>query len=239
MEKSTFRVRSHSVMQLTVFCIVLAVVGILFSSLSTVVVVSYTTQENFNYARLDGSQNRTLTILPNSSVSYHWQPWLFVNGSLVQISLTSSGKLNVSLYNNLNPAIDEQTELLMQFELGEGFRDAGEYGNYWVIHYWVPPGPRGYDPRSEQSWLNGTGPSAEMWAGDPSFIFTNPESFENTITYKIDVYFPNAIGEREITNYRSAIDPLFFYVGIGLLVMATAVESEFLFRHNASHQKDN
>lgn len=233
MNRSYFGVKSTSILLYATFCcITLAIVGILLSSLSTVVVVPYKTEENYNYVRLDSSFNQTWTMDPNSSLIYDWHPLLWVNASLVQISLTSSGKLNASLYSNLHPSIPVPTELLLQAELGEGFRDAGEYGNYWVVYYWAP-GPQGYS-------VGGAGNSEiEAWSHHVSFVFTNPESFANTIAFQVDVYFLKAIGEREITNYRPTIDPQFFYAGISLVAVAVAFESALQVKRAIGQRKDS
>jgi len=216
----------------------LAIVGILLSSLSTVVVVPYTTEEHYNYARLEDSFNQTLTIGPNSSQTFGpWHLELYSNASLLQISLTSSGKLNMKLYTNLDsPSIDEPTELLLQEELGEGFRGPGEYGNYWCIFYWMPPGPQGYDVRSPEHM------EYELWSGgglNPlSLVFTNPESFANKISFQIKIYFIKAIGERDVTNYRPVIDPQFFYAGISLVAVAVAFESALQIKNATNHRKE-
>lgn len=232
-KRSNLGSRSPSTLLFAASCIILAIVGILLSSLSTVVVVPYTTKEDYSYVRLDDSFNQTSTIDPNSSLTYGpWRPAVYLNTSLVQISLTSSGKLNVSLYKDLYPSIDEHTDLLLHVELGEGFRTAGEYGNYWSIYYWAPPGPQGYTVGSAGN------SEIEVWSGrDLSFVFTNPESFANTITFQVKVYFLKAIGEREVTNYRPTIDPQFFYVGISLVAIAVVFESALQVKHGISTRK--
>lgn len=140
----------------------------------------------------------------------------------------------MSLYSDLYPSIDEHTELLLQAELGEGFRNAGEYGKYWSIYYWAPPGPQAYTVGSAGN------SEIEVWSGrDLSFVFTNPESFANTITFQVKVYFLKAIGEREVTNYRATIDPQFFYVGISLVAMAVVFESALLVKHARAMPRRN
>jgi hypothetical protein len=235
MNRSYFGVKSTSILLYATFCcITLAIVGILLSSLSTVVAVPYTTEEEYNYVRLDYHFNDTLTIGPNSSQTYPWYTWLWLNRSLVQISLTSSGKLNVSLYKNLEfPDIHWPPELLWQDHLGEGFRYPGQYGNYWCIFYWVPPGPQGYDVRSP-----GYSAPRLFSAMDFDFVFTNPESFANTISFQVKVYYPTAIGRREVTNYRPTIDPQFFYAGISLVAVAVAFESALQVKSAISQRKE-
>jgi hypothetical protein len=94
--------------------------------------------------------------------------------------------------------------------------DERNLGEEWENVYWAPMGPLYERP---------------PWAYNPEYreylmmiVLENLDDSNGRILLNVDYYDFLTTSTRDVTKYRSAIDPFFGYFGVGLIVAAVIIE---------------
>ena len=120
------------------FFIGFTVIGMLLFSLSTVITLPITTTESHTYTISENLYNGTLAFSPyeskNVSLGSFWGIFLRANGTVVQLTLSSTRLLSVRLYYRA-VAPDNTEKLALDQNIGFLSND---FTTYWNFLYWAP-----------------------------------------------------------------------------------------------------
>jgi hypothetical protein len=206
--------RAVLVRNVELFFIILALVGIMVLAMSTVVKTPYFVEEDYSYVRHEGTwYNQTLTLGPNETFqSGDWFIELWVNHTILQIQISSSGPLRFQFYKLVElPVVTN--ELLFGDQIG-GFPE--NFGKEWLYYEWTSPGPV---LKSYQNPSSIEGDYFRIY-----FTLENLGGSDTEVHFQVDSYFTDATGKKQATDYKPIIEESYAYLGLGFIVTALVLE---------------